>query len=156
MAAHILLKLDGIEGEGPDGTIELTDVAYTVTNNAKTDTGGGGGSGKAQFSPHVCTGPNCKAAPLIRGACASGQHIATAVITHYEQGAGEQQCYETETLTDVLVSMFKKKKDASGNDIITFTLSFAKCEIGHKPQKDDGSLDAEVKHGWDLKTNKKV
>jgi type VI secretion system secreted protein Hcp len=35
------------------------------------------------------------------------------------------------------------------------SFAFAKCKVEYKPQKADGSLDAAVTGGWDVKANKK-
>ena len=32
-------------------------------------------------------------------------------------------------------------------------MNFIKFEVSYSPQRADGSLDAEIKAGWDLKTN---
>ena len=37
---------------------------------------------------------------------------------------------------------------------IRFSLNFAKIEFEYKPQKADGTADAAVKGGWDIKANK--
>ena len=36
------------------------------------------------------------------------------------------------------------------------SLSYAKVKLEYRPQKPDGSLDAPITAGWDLKANKKL
>lgn len=38
----------------------------------------------------------------------------------------------------------------------TFSLNFAQIKVSYKEQKEDGSLDAAIEAGWDLKSNKEV
>jgi len=44
--------------------------------------------------------------------------------------------------------------DLVPTDHVSF--NFAKIELEYRPQKPDGSLDAAVTAGWDVKQNKKI
>ena len=89
-------------------------------------------------------------------ACASGEHIKSAVLVCRKAGK-EQQEYLKVTLSDILVSSYQT--GGSAGDVVPMdqiSLNFAKVEFEYKPQKADGTLDAAAKAGWDLKANKKV
>ena len=89
MAFDAFLKIDGIPGESADKVhkdeIDLVAFSWGETNTGQATTGGGGaGRSVAQdfhFVHHVD-----KATPLLFFACASGQHIKTAILTCRKAG----------------------------------------------------------------------
>jgi type VI secretion system secreted protein Hcp len=88
--------------------------------------------------------------------CATGEHIKEATLTVRKAG-GEQQEFYKITLEDVMISSYQA--GGSGNQALPvdqFSLNFAKIDFEYKPQKEDGSLDAGVRGGWDLKKNVKL
>lgn len=155
------LEIDGIKGESQDSKnkeqIQIESFSWGATNTGAHSTGTGGGAGKVVFQDiHFTTGVN-KASPLLLLACATGQHIKKAVL-HVRKQGGDQQEYYTVTMEDLLVSSYQSGGHAGGGTVPTdqFALNFTKITYGYKPQKTDGSLDSEVKAGWDVKANKKV
>ena len=60
-------------------------------------------------------------------------------------------------MTDVFVSSYQTG-GSDGQLLPTeqISLNFAKIEFDYKEQKDDGSLGASVKAGWNVKENKKT
>jgi type VI secretion system secreted protein Hcp len=96
-----------------------------------------------------------KASPLLLLACASGQHIKQAVLTARKAGK-EQLEFLVVKITDVLVSSYQTSgsTDVPPTDSVAF--NFARIDVELRPQKPDGTLDAPVKAGWDVKANKKV
>jgi type VI secretion system secreted protein Hcp len=159
-AVDYFLKIDGIDGESSDdkhkGEIDVLSFSWGSTNSGVSATGGGGGAGKVDMGDFHFTMAVNKATPKLMLACASGQHFKTAVLVCRKAG-GEQQEYHKVTMSDVLVSSYQT--GGSAGEIVPteqFALNFAKIEYEYKPQKADGSLDAAVKAGWDLKANKKV
>ncbi|HEV3386537.1 MAG TPA: type VI secretion system tube protein Hcp [Gemmata sp.] len=175
MASDYLLQIDGIKGESQDDkhkdTIEIMSFSWGATNTGISASGTGGGAGKVSFQDlHVMKSVD-KASPLLMLACASGQHIKSAVLYVRKQG-GNQQDYYTVTLTDLLVSSFKSGagplattrdssaeidlEQESGPVPVDFvSLNFSKISFEYKPQKPDGSLDSAISAGWDVKANKK-
>ncbi len=168
------LNLDGIKGESADdkhkGEIDIMSFSWGATNTGTNVSGGGGGAGKVSFEDIHITKTVDKSSPLLMLACASGQHIKSAVLACRKAG-GEQQEYLKITLTDVLVSSYQSGghgHDVAGNSSAdngqtfgpvptdTISLNFAKITYEYKPQKPDGSLDSAVNAGWDIKANKKA
>ena len=155
------LKLDGIKGESADskhkGEIEVESFSWGDHNQADIAgaSGAGGGAGKVAFQDlHLTTHVN-EASPLLMLACATGEHIKSALLTARKQG-GEQQDYYKVTLTDVLVSSYQSG-GSNGALIPTdqFSLNFAKIEFSYARQDEKGKLSAPKIAKYDLKQNKK-
>lgn len=160
MATDFLLELDGIKGESSDSklkdTIELESFSWGVSNAGSHSSGGGGGAGKASFQDLHFTTHVGKASPLLMLACATGQHIKKAVLHVRKQGGDQQEYYKIE-LADLLVSSYQSGgHSGSGVPTDQFALNFTKITFEYKPQKADGTLDAAVTAGYDVKANKKV
>jgi type VI secretion system secreted protein Hcp len=160
-AVDYFLKIDGIEGESRDAKhnneIDLVSWSWGESRSGTRASGGRGGAGKVamqdfQFVMHVN-----KASPNLLLACASGQHIKSAVLTCRKSGQ-EQQEFLKYTFSDVLISSYQTGGSSSA-DVVPLdqvSLSFATIEIEYREQKPDGSLGGSVKAGWDLKQNKPV
>lgn len=160
-AVDYFLKIDGIEGESTDakhkGEIEVESFSWGVSQTGTLAFGGGGGAGKAQFQDFHFTSPTSKASPTLMLGCATGQHIKVATLTARKAGK-EQQEFLKITLTDILVSSYQSGGSSSSDTgpADQFSLNFAKVQFSYQAQKPDGTLDAAVLAGWDLKANKKV
>ena len=161
MASDFFLKLEGIDGESTDdkhkGELDIESFSWGVTQLGTGGYGGGGGAGKASFQDMHFTTKVGKGSPKLFLACATGEHIKKATLTVRKAGKEQQEYYKV-TLSDCLVSSYQSGDAAGGTAVPTdqFALNFAKIEFEYKPQKADGSLDAAVKTGYDLGTNKKV
>ncbi len=158
-AVDYFLKIEGIDGESQDdkhkNEIDIESWSWGETQSGSHAYGGGGGAGKVNmqdfnFAMHVN-----KASPKLLLACASGQHIASALLTCRKAGK-QQQEYIKIKFSDLLVSSFQT--GGSGGESLVpvdqITLNFAKIEYEYYPQKKDGTLDAKVPVWYDLKTNK--
>lgn len=160
-AVDYFLKIDGIQGESQDAKhkdeIQLESWSFGETQGGTMAFGGGGGAGKVKMQDFNFIMKHNKASPKLFLACASGEHIKSALLTCRKAGK-EQQEFMKVTMTDVLVSSYQTGGSGSG-DVLPMdqiSLNFAKIEIEYKPQKPDGTLDAPVKAGYDLKANKTV
>jgi type VI secretion system secreted protein Hcp len=158
MAVDMFLDLEGIPGESHDdkfkGKIDLLAWSWGMSQSGSTHMGGGGGSGKANFNDLSCTKWVDKASPLLMQYVSNGKHIPKATLT--VRKAGEKPLdYLVYTFTDLIVSSVSTG-GSGGEDRLTenLSLNFAKWELTYKPQKKDGSGDADVKAGWDIKENK--
>ena len=155
------LKIDGIEGESQDAKhgkeIELQSFSWGETQQGSYSAGGGGGAGKVSMQDfHFVMHVN-KASPKLFLACATGEHIKKAVLTCRKAGK-EQQEYMKWTFSDLLVSSYQTGGSTGGSalPLDQVSLNFAKVEVEYKPQKADGSLEAAVKAGYDLKKSTAV
>ena len=155
----MFLKVDGVEGESKDakhkGEIDVESFSFGASNEGSTGGGGGGGAGKVSMHDFSFTTRASKASPKLFLACASGQHIKTALLTVRKPG-GQQQNFLKITLNDVLVSGYAEA-GAEATDVPTdqVTMNFSKIQFSYTGQRPDGSPDAPVTVGWDLKTNTK-
>jgi len=161
MASDYLLEIDGIKGESKDSkhpnTIEIESFSWGATNDGSAAAGTGAGAGKVHFQDLHFTAQVNKASPELAKACASGQHIKKAQLFVRKQGE-QQQDYYIVTLDDLVISSYQSGGSTGSHNLPTdqFSFNFSKVKFEYKPQKADGSLDAPVTAGWDLKANKKV
>lgn len=159
-AASIFLRIDGIAGESTDakhkGELELQAFSWGETQSGSTAGGGGGGAGKVHVQDLHFSARMSKASPQLLVACASGQHLKSAVLTVRKSGKDQQE-FLVVKLTDVLVSSYQTGDTADqGVPTDQVSLGFAQIVFEYRAQKPDGSLDAAVHGGWDVKANKKL
>ena len=163
MASDIFAKIGDIKGESFDDKhkdeIDVMSYSWGVSQTGTMAFGGGGGAGKAQFNDFNFTTNVSKASPKLFLACASGEHIKEATITVRRAGenTGSNQDYLILKMTDVMISSYNPSASSGGDrPTESVSMAFAKIEFTYKAQKADGSLDAGITTGWDLKANKKV
>lgn len=159
MAVDYFLKIDGIAGEAVDqkhkNEIQLEAFSWGAMNDPGPGmgVGAGAGAGKVRLQDFSFTMRVNKASPKLFLACAKGQHLKTATFTARREGKAQQE-FLVFKFTDVVVSSYQ----TSGTDDVipmdSISLAFGKIEMEYKPEKADGSLDAPVNAGWDLKQNK--
>lgn len=160
MASDYLLEIDGIKGESNDKalkeTIEIDSFSWGVTQEGTFARGAGGGAGKCSFSDISFTTAANKSSPILMLSAASGKHIKKAILHVRKAGDTPQEYYKI-TFSDLLVSSYQSSGSSGGDStpMDSFSLNFAKIEYGYKPQKADGTLDAEVPASWNLKENVK-
>jgi len=157
MAIDIFAKLGDIKGESTDSKhkdeIEVLSFSWGISNPASHGASGGAGAGKATFQDLSIVHKIDKATPSLFAACATGEHLKDATITHRKAGKGQQE-FLIVKLNDVLVTSVAHGGDTSGPASETVTLAFAKVDLEYRPQKADGSLDACIHFKYDIKANK--
>jgi type VI secretion system secreted protein Hcp len=155
------LKIDGVPGESVDakhkGEIELESFSWGETSSGGQGGAGGGGAGKVSIQDFHFVMKLNKASPKLLLACATGQHLKQAVLTGRKAGKAQQE-FLVYTFTDLVVSSYQTSASAQDpqGPLDQVSFSFAKIEVEYRAQKPDGSLDAPIKAGWDVKANKKV
>ena len=161
MAVDYFLKIDGIEGESTDakhkGQIDVASWSWGVTLSAASSPGGGGGAGKADPQDFHFVARTSKASPKLFLACASGQHLKSAILTARKAGKDLQEFLKW-TMTDVLVSSFQTGGSEAADVVPTdqVSLNVSKVQVEYKAQNPDGSLGSPVKAGWDFEANQKI
>lgn len=160
-AVDYFLKIEGIDGESGDdkhkNEIELESWSFGESQSGTMAYGGGGGAGKVQMQDFHFVMKVNKASPKLFLACATGEHIKKSTLVCRKAGKDQQEFLKV-TFSDSLISSYQTG-GSGGSDVIPMdqiALNFAKIEIEYKPQKADGTLDAAIKVGYDLKANKKV
>lgn len=158
-AVDYFLKIEGIEGESVDdrhrGEIDVMSFSWGMSNSGTFASGGGGGAGKVSFGSIRLYTAVSKASPMILESVATGKHFANVTLSAVKTGAIGQEFLKI-TLTDVTITSYQTGGVVGEVPTDSFRLNYSKIEFEYKPQKTDGSLDASVKAGWDLKANKKV
>ena len=159
MAVDYFLKIDGIDGESTDskhkGEIELASFSWGVSQSGQPGPGGGGGAGKAQFQDFHFVARTTKASPKLFLACASGQHVKSALLTCRRAGRDRFEFIKYK-LSEVLVSSFVTGGSTPEEPLDQVSLNFAKIEMEYVPRGKAGKAEAAVKAAWDLKANKKI
>jgi type VI secretion system secreted protein Hcp len=160
VAVDYFLKIDGVPGESADskhkGEIQLESFSWAEASpgGAGPGGGGGGGAGKVQMQDLVVSMVVSKASPKLMLACATGKHYKEAVLTARKAGKTQQE-FLVFKFKDVVVTSYQiGGSDLSDAPMDQASLGFSTIQMEYKPQKSDGSLDAPVKAGWDLKQNK--
>ena len=112
------------------------------------------GAGKATFQDLSFHHGIDKASPGLLRACATGEHIKDATITHRKAGKGQQE-YLIIKMNDIIITGVAPSGAGDGAATAEHVaLQFAKVDLEYKPQKADGSLDAGVHFKYDIKGNK--
>ena len=163
MASDIFMKIGDIKGESFDDKhkdeIDVMSFSWGVTQSGTMAFGGGAGAGKAQFSDFNFTTNVSKASPKLFLACASGEHIKDAQLSVRRSGenTGSREDYLVIKMNDVIISSYQTSgAESAERPTESVSMAFAKIEYSYRPQKADGSLDAPVTAGWDLKKNVKI
>jgi type VI secretion system secreted protein Hcp len=164
------LKIDGVEGESPDqqypGWIQLQAWQWAEENAGRWGFGSGGGAGKVEMKDFEFRMVSNKASPKLFLLCATGEHVTQAKLVCRKSGKGQQD-FIAVTFSNCLVSAFRTVGnmpsgfgDMEGADIVLPTdvirLNFARIEMEYKEQKNDGTMGAVIKAGYDLKLNTRV
>jgi len=160
-AVDYFLKIDGIDGEsmqkGHEKEIEIMSFSWGESNAGSFSGNLGGGSGKVSMQDFHFTVPVNKASPKLFLACATGEHIKSAVLVCRKAGKTQQEFLKGK-FSDLLISSYQTG-GSGGSDIVPIdqvSFNFTKIEVSYAPQKQDGSLDAALPAGYDLKAGQKV
>ena len=116
MATDMFLKLDGIKGESKDGKhkeeIDIQSFSFGMSQVGNFGSGGGGGAGKVSFENIHFVKNADLSTPSLMQYCASGKHIASAMLTVRKAG-GEQEEYYKMKFTDLLVASVQKDRKST-------------------------------------------
>ena len=155
------LKIEGIEGEslqkGHEKEIEIMSFSWGESNAGSFAGNLGGGSGKVSMQDFHFTVPINRSSPKLFLACATGEHIKGATLTCRKAGKTQQEFLKWK-FSDILISSYNTG-GSGGADVVPIdqvSFNFTKIEVSYAPQKQDGSLDAAIPAGYDLKAGQKV
>ena len=160
-AVDYFLQIAGVDGESTDakhkGWLDVDAWSWGESQPTPPAAGGGAGAGKVQMQDFHFVSRTSKASPKLFLACANGQHFKEAKLVGRKAGKGQQE-FLTWTFSDILISSYQTGGTEGGDLLPTdqVSLNFSKLAVENRAQKPDGSLDAAVTAGWDIKTNKKV
>lgn len=155
------LKIDTIDGESTkkdvEKHIELLSWSWGETNSGSMAHGGGGGTGRVSMQDFTFSMTMCAATPKLMLACATGQHIASALLTCREAG-GSQQVYFTVKFEELIISSYQigGSQGDDGKPVDHCSFNYTKVHWEYKTQKPDGTVGTPVKAGYDLKKLDKI
>lgn len=154
MAVNAYLFIDGVEGPSTSkaGYIDVLSFSWGVS---QTNVYGAGSSGKeakagrADFSNLSIMKVLDKTTPLLSDHCATGNILAKVELV-YDKPVGDKQAdYFRISLKDAQITTLQLS-GSNENPTESVSFAFQAVEIAYKPEKDDGSLDAAVRKGYDL------
>jgi type VI secretion system secreted protein Hcp len=160
-AVQYFLKIDGVNGESSDakhrGEIDVLSWSFGEQRQGNSGSGAGGAVGRAEFQDFQFIANTSKASPQLFLACASGEHLNTAVLTCRRE-AGFQLEFLVIKFSDLLVSGYQGEgpvdKDVVPLDRVS--LNFAKIEVSYVERKADGTLAPPINLGWDIKSGTRI
>jgi type VI secretion system secreted protein Hcp len=159
-AVDYFLTIEGVPGESKDpkykGGIDALGYSWGASQMGTVQVvGGGGGVGKPELEDLIVVARTSKASPLLMLACASGQHLKSAVLTCRHGGPKPREFLVIE-LEDIIITSYEVggSEDEFPSEEISFT--YAKITFTYLPVSKTGKPQAPVTGGWDLKKNAKV
>jgi len=165
------LKIDGVEGESPDqqypGLIQIQSWQWAEENSGRWGFGSGGGAGKVEMKDFEFRMVSNKASPKLFLLCATGEHIPQAKLICRKSGKCQQD-FLIVTFSNGLVSSFRTLGNmpigmghgsADVDNVLPLDeikINFARIEVEYREQRNDGTMGAVIKAGYDLKLNAPV
>jgi type VI secretion system secreted protein Hcp len=138
------LKIDGIKGESQDskhgGEIEIQSFLVGCAQSGSFAQGGGGGAGKVNMQDFHFTVFLGVASPKLMLACATGQHIPSAVLTCRKAGKDQQDYNEGLVLRSSDFVFPNRGSSGSVNPTDQVSFNFGKIEHEYKEQTKGGTL----------------
>jgi type VI secretion system secreted protein Hcp len=154
MAVNAYLFIDGISGPSTSKTnhIDVLSFSWGVSQTAVYGAGASGKeakAGRADFSNLTVMKVLDKTSPLLADHCASGDILKEVYILYDKPVGDKQQDYFRIYLKDALITSLQLS-GSNENPTESVSFAFQAVEVAYKPEKDDGSLDAAVRKGYDL------
>lgn len=161
MAANIMLKLEGLEGDskndGHVGEIDCLSASFGCTNPSSRAFGGGAGTAKVNVHDLVITKRADKASPELFLKTCDGTHYTSATLYFLKAGGdGGPVDYLVYEMTNVFVSSWQQSGGGDQFAMENISLSFEKVKVTFTGQADDtGGATEPVECEWDIAANKK-
>ena len=158
MAVDMFIKFDGIDGESVDSkhakSIDVLAWSWGMSQSGTTHTSTGGGAGKVNVQDLSLTKHIDKSSTVLLQHCATGKHIAKAVLTVRKAGDKPLE-YLVITLKDLLISSVQTG-GSGGEDRLTenVTINFGAYEVAYQQQaKTGGAEGGQVFAKFDIAKN---
>jgi type VI secretion system secreted protein Hcp len=158
MAVDMFLDIKGtIKGESQDSThketIDILAWSWGMSQSGSFHTGGGGGSGKANFQDISVTKYIDKSSHSMMLYCANGDHFPEGKLIVRKAGKKPLE-YLTIFMKDILVTSVSTG-GSGGEDRLTenVTLNFRAVKVVYKEQKPDGSAGPDLVFEWNIAEN---
>ena len=157
LAGDMFLRLEGIAGESQDEAhkdwIEILSYSHGLTNDVLIS-GGGGGAGVPQHSAITVAKFLDKSSPLLFDFLNKGQLIRAASFEFLRGGQAEPYLYLQVDLDEAYVTAYAiSASSGAGIPFESISLVYSRITFTYWPQKADGTADAPIQVGWDVKSN---
>jgi type VI secretion system secreted protein Hcp len=154
MAVNAYLFIDGVEGPSTHrtGHIDILSFSWGVSQTSVYGTGASGmeaKAGRADFSNLTIMKVLDKTTPLLCDHCATGDILKKVYILYDKPVADHQQAYFRIWLKDALITSVQLS-GSNENPTESVSFAFQAVEVAYAPEKNDGTLDAAVRKGYDL------
>lgn len=156
MAVNAYLFVDGLEGPSTSRTnhIDILSFSWGVSQTAVYGPGASGKeakAGRADFSNLTVMKVLDKTSPLLADHCASGNILKKVYILYDKPVGDKQQAYFRIWIKDALITSVQLS-GSNENPSESVSFAFQGVEYAYAPEKDDGSLDAPQRKGYNLET----
>jgi type VI secretion system secreted protein Hcp len=156
VAVNAYLYIDGVEGPSTSrtGCIDVLSFSWGVSQTAVYGAGASGKeakAGRADFSNLSIMKVLDKTSPLLCDHCATGNILDKVYILYDKPVGDKQQPYFRIWLKDALITSVQLS-GSNENPTESISFAFQGVEIAYAPEKDDGSLDAAIRKGYNLET----
>lgn len=154
MAVNAYLYVDGVEGPSTSrtGCIDVLSFSWGVSQHAVYGAGASGKeakAGRADFSNLSIMKVMDKTTPLLCDHCATGNILPKVYIVYDKPVGDKQQVYFRIWIKDALITSVQLS-GSNENPTESVSFAFQGVEYAYAPEKDDGSLDAAIRKGYDL------
>jgi type VI secretion system secreted protein Hcp len=144
MAVSMHIKIDTIPGmsevEGKENQIQVHSFSWGATQTTNFKSATGGTAGVVDVHDLHFTHLYDNASPKLMQACATGQHIDSAVFTCRKAGGNSAIDFLTVTLSNVIVSSVTPSgSNTADTPTESVSLAFAEYRIEYQQQMNDGS-----------------
>jgi len=164
MAVDITLVIDTIKGETQkahfekEGGIDLEDWSWNMTQSGTTQSGTGGGAGRANVGDINFTKKvDLSSTDLIK-ACVTGKHIPKAVL-HVQKADGDAQLeYFKIEMKTIIVSSYTTGSGKESDDTVyeNLSLNFREFKVVYTQQSAEGAKIGDTEAAYDIAQNKLV
>ena len=162
MAVDMFLDIEGeIAGESQDKVhkdeIDVLAWSWGASQSGSFHSGGGGGSGKANFQDLSLTKWIDKSSPILMLYCANGDHFSEAKLVVRKASGDNPIEYLTLHMKKVMVTSVSTG-GSGGEDKLTenVTLNFAQVMVKYIEQDAEGGEGDKPEFKWDIAANAKM
>ena len=158
MALDMFLDLGPVKGESRDqkyaGKIDVLAWSWGVSNAGSAHTGGGIGSGKANFQDISLTKYIDLSSSDLMKSVSMGTHFPEAKLIVRKSGGKDKLEYFQIQMKEVMVTSYQTG-GSGGEDRLTenLTLTFAQVEVKYQAQGKDGAKAGDTKFGYNIAEN---
>lgn len=159
MAADILLKIEGVEGDskvdGHEKEIDVLSASWGASNPTSAHFGGGAGTAKVNVQDLSIVKRVDKSSPSLFLKTCEGTHYDSATLVFRKAGGDAPVDYMKYEMTHVFVSSWQQSGGGDAFAMENVSFSFEKVKVTFTGQDETGAPTEPVEVEWDIAANKK-